>query len=83
MILTTFEVHGDSRCVRFDFNHQGCGGNEWHHVGSEEAESAEEALERLSAGRDLESGWYRAKSSSGDTSEFFLDGLGITAVAVR
>lgn len=67
--------------MRFEFGHQSCGGGEdWRHVGGEEGESAEKALERLHACEGLEPGWYRAKSPSGETSEFFLDELGITAV---
>ena len=67
--------------MRFRFGRQGWQPQEeWREVGVEEGESAEQALERLRAVRELEPGWYRAESPSGETGEFLLDPAGITRV---
>lgn len=67
--------------MRFRFGHQGWRpDDDWHDVGSGEGECAEQALERLRADRELEPGWYRAESQSGETGEFLLDPAGITRV---
>ncbi|MFN8217525.1 MAG: hypothetical protein U0R71_13110 [Solirubrobacterales bacterium] len=67
--------------MRFRFGRQGWQPQgDWQEVGVEEGESAEQALERLRAERDLEPGWYRVESASGETGEFLLDPAGITRV---
>ena len=67
--------------MRFRIGHQGWQPNaDWHEVAVEEGESAEQALERLRAERELEPGWYRAESASGETGEFLLDPAGLTRV---
>jgi hypothetical protein len=68
--------------VRFEIVHQSCEPeSEWREVGSEEAESAEHALQLLQAREDLAHGWYRARGLSGEAGEFFLDRLGLTKIA--
>ena len=67
--------------MRFEIGHQTCGpGESWQHLGSEEGDDAEHALQRLRDRAQLEPGWYRAVGEAGKTDEFFLDGLGLTRI---
>lgn len=67
--------------MRFRIGRQGWQPEEdWLEVGVEEGESAEQALERLLSGRELEPGWYRAESASGETGEFLIDPAGMVRV---